>query len=50
MKRMHVDLDARTITAGGGATWNERNQAAHFHGLATTGGVQAMTRSGPNET
>ena len=43
IKTTNVDPEARTITAGGGVTWNELNQAAHVHGLATTGGVVSTT-------
>jgi FAD/FMN-containing dehydrogenase len=43
MKRTQIDADARTITAGGGVTWRELNQAAYGHGLATTGGVVSTT-------
>lgn len=39
IKTTNVDPEARAITAGGGVTWNELNQAAHVHGLATTGGL-----------
>jgi FAD/FMN-containing dehydrogenase len=43
MKNIHVDLEAATITAGGGLTWGELNEAAHVQGLATTGGVISTT-------
>jgi hypothetical protein len=43
LKEIHVDPVGRTITAGGGVTWGELNQAAHAHGLATTGGVVSTT-------
>jgi FAD/FMN-containing dehydrogenase len=43
MKDTDVDAEARTITAGGGVTWGELNQAADIHGLATTGGVVSTT-------
>jgi FAD/FMN-containing dehydrogenase len=43
MKEVEVDPARRTITAGGGVTWGELNQAAHAHGLATTGGVISTT-------
>jgi FAD/FMN-containing dehydrogenase len=43
MKEVTVDPVQRTITAGGGVTWGELNQAAHAHGLATTGGVISTT-------
>jgi FAD binding domain-containing protein/berberine-like enzyme len=43
MRKTQIDPDARTITAGGGVTWGELNQAAYDHGLATTGGVVSTT-------
>ena len=43
MKQIRVDPHARTITAEGGVTWGELNEAAHLHGLATTGGVISTT-------
>ncbi len=43
MKETQVDAEARRITAGGGVTWNALNQAAHLHGLATTGGIVSTT-------
>jgi FAD/FMN-containing dehydrogenase len=43
MKEVEVDPVQRTITAGGGVNWGELNQAAHAHGLATTGGVVSTT-------
>ena len=43
MKQVRVDPDAHTITAEGGVTWGELNEAAHVHGLATTGGVISTT-------
>ena len=43
LKEIEVDPVRRTITAGGGVTWGELNQAAHAHGLATTGGVVSTT-------
>lgn len=46
MKKVQIDPDARTITAGGGVTWGELNQAAYGHGLATTGGVVSTTGIG----
>jgi FAD/FMN-containing dehydrogenase len=38
-----VDSEARRISAGAGVTWNELNQAAHVHDLATTGGTISTT-------
>jgi hypothetical protein len=43
MKKTQIDPDARMITAEGGVTWGELNQAADGHGLATTGGVVSTT-------
>jgi FAD/FMN-containing dehydrogenase len=43
MNTTSVDPQARTITAGGGATWDGLNKAGHTHGLATTGGVVSTT-------
>src|SRR5438045_7820551 len=43
LKQIEVDPGSRTITAGGGVTWGELNQAAHTHGLATTGGLVSTT-------
>ncbi|MDQ6899219.1 MAG: FAD-binding oxidoreductase [Candidatus Dormibacteraeota bacterium] len=43
MKKTQIDSDARTITAEGGVTWRELNQAGYGHGLATTGGVVSTT-------
>src|SRR6266550_4864865 len=43
LKQIEVDAGSRTITAGGGVTWGELNQAAHAHGLATTGGLVSTT-------
>ncbi len=43
MKDVFVDPGAKTITAQGGVTWAELNDAAHKHGLATTGGVISTT-------
>lgn len=46
MKDVMVDPDAATVTAGGGVTWGELNDAAHEHGLATTGGIVSATGVG----
>lgn len=43
MKDVNVDPAAATITAAGGVTWGELNDAAHEYGLATTGGVVSTT-------
>jgi FAD/FMN-containing dehydrogenase len=43
LKAIEVDPVRRTITAGGGVTWGELNDAAAAHGLATTGGVVSTT-------
>src|SRR3989440_12992268 len=43
LKQIEVEPGSRTITAGGGVTWGELNQAAHAHGLATTGGLVSTT-------
>ena len=43
LKQIEVDPVDRTVTAGGGVTWGELNQAAHLHGLATTGGLVSTT-------
>ena len=43
MRAIAVDPEARTLTAGGGATWAELNDAAGAHGLAVTGGAISST-------
>jgi FAD/FMN-containing dehydrogenase len=43
MKKVEVDADAHTVTAEGGVTWGELNDAAHEHGLAVTGGAISTT-------
>ncbi len=43
MKEVVVDPAAKTVTAQGGVTWAELNDAAHEHGLATTGGLISTT-------
>ncbi|MET0684725.1 MAG: FAD-binding oxidoreductase [Solirubrobacteraceae bacterium] len=43
MKGIHVDPDARTVRAQGGATWKELNRETHAHGLAVTGGAISST-------
>ena len=46
MREVTVDPQARTARAQGGATWGVFNDAAHEHGLATTGGVISTTGVG----
>jgi FAD/FMN-containing dehydrogenase len=43
MRHVHVDPQARTARAGGGATWGDFNYATHAFGLATTGGIISTT-------
>src|SRR3954452_17071108 len=43
MRHVHVDPQARTARAGGGATWGDFNYATHAFGLATTGGIVSTT-------
>jgi FAD/FMN-containing dehydrogenase len=43
MRAIAVDPEAKTLTAGGGATWAELNDAAGAHGLAVTGGAISST-------
>ena len=43
MRHVHVDPQARTARAGGGATWGDFNYATHAYGLATTGGIVSTT-------
>jgi FAD/FMN-containing dehydrogenase len=43
MREVTVDPGAKTITVQPGANWGEINDAAHEHGLATTGGVISAT-------
>jgi FAD/FMN-containing dehydrogenase len=43
MKDVAVDPARATVTAQGGVTWGELNDAAGAHGLATTGGVVSTT-------
>jgi FAD/FMN-containing dehydrogenase len=38
-----VNLEQRTVRAGGGCTWKVFNEATHAHGLATTGGIIGST-------
>ena len=46
MRHVHVDPQARTARAGGGATWGDFNYATHAYGLATTGGIVSTTGIG----
>jgi len=46
MRHVHVDPQARTALAGGGATWGDFNYATHAYGLATTGGIISTTGIG----
>src|SRR3974390_2892077 len=46
MRHVHVDPQARTAQAGGGATWGDFNYATHAYGLATTGGIVSTTGLG----
>ena len=43
MNDVAVDPERATLTAQGGATWNELNAAAGAHGLAVTGGAVSTT-------
>ena len=43
MRHVHIDPQARTARAGGGATWGDFNYATHAFGLATTGGIISTT-------
>jgi FAD/FMN-containing dehydrogenase len=43
MHDVAVDPERATLTAQGGATWNELNAAAGAHGLAVTGGAVSTT-------
>jgi hypothetical protein len=43
MRHVHVDPEAGTARAGGGATWGDFNYATHAYGLATTGGIVSTT-------
>jgi len=46
LRHVHVDPQARTARAGGGATWGDFNYATHAYGLATTGGIVSTTGIG----
>lgn len=43
MKQIKVDPVARTVRAGGGATWGDLDTATQMYGLATPGGVVSKT-------
>ena len=43
MKGIHVNADAHTVRAQGGAIWAELNRETQLHGLAVTGGVVSST-------
>src|SRR5690349_12573622 len=43
MKDITVDPERAVVSAQGGATWNELNEAAGGHGLAVTGGAISTT-------
>jgi FAD/FMN-containing dehydrogenase len=46
LQAVAVDDEARTATAGGGATWGRFNDVTAAHGLATTGGMVSTTGVG----
>jgi FAD/FMN-containing dehydrogenase len=46
LRYVHVDPQARTARAGGGATWGDFNYATHAYGLATPGGIVSTTGVG----
>lgn len=46
LKDIGVDPDAGTVSAGGGCTWAEVDQATHLHGLATPAGIISTTGIG----
>ena len=43
MKGIYVDVQAHTVRAQAGVTWNELNRETQLHGLATTGGMVSST-------
>lgn len=43
MKAIEVDVGARLVRVGAGATWGELDRATQEHGLATTGGRVSTT-------
>jgi FAD/FMN-containing dehydrogenase len=46
LRDVRVDPQARTVRAGGGATWGEVDRATHAHGLATPSGIISTTGVG----
>lgn len=46
MRTVIVDPGAKTITAEGGCTWEDVDNAAAVHGLATVGGTVNHTGIG----
>jgi FAD/FMN-containing dehydrogenase len=43
MKDIEIDVEGRTVKAGGGLTWAELDAATQEHGLAVTGGLVSTT-------
>jgi FAD/FMN-containing dehydrogenase len=46
LNAVEVDPEARTVSAGGGATWGQVDAATHEHGLATPSGIISTTGVG----
>src|SRR4051812_18147749 len=46
LRSISVDVEARTVRVGGGATWAEVDAATHTHGLAVPCGVISTTGVG----
>ena len=46
MNFVEVDPESRTVTAGGGATWGEVDNATNEHGMATPSGIISTTGVG----
>jgi FAD/FMN-containing dehydrogenase len=46
LRGVHVDAEARTVRAEGGATWADVDQATHAFGLAAPGGLVSTTGVG----
>jgi FAD/FMN-containing dehydrogenase len=46
MRNVRVDPQARTVRAGGGATWGDIDHATHAFGLATPAGIISTTGVG----
>ncbi len=46
LDEVQVDPEARTVTAGGGCTWAQVDQATNEHGLATPSGIISTTGVG----